>query len=466
MSFRLQFASHASSVLSGIRVSGALGVAVLATGCFSDPAPTGSPGSQSNSSSSAVSGPQGCTIPAGAPAPVFAPGGYYTNGAQVCTADGKPHVFHGVDRPSFEWNPMGQGISGPDFGAMADWHANVVRIAMNQDFWLSTAALHDPGYAGNIDAAVQAAEAVGLDVILDLHWSDRGDLTLTQAGGTFPSNPMQYVPSDTAGYSVQQPMADQNSVQFWSEVAATYKNDGHVIFELYNEPNGITWDIWLNGGMLKDYQAAGMQQLHDAVRGAGAENLIIAGGINWAFDLSGVASHRIQGHNVMYASHPYKQNDTQSQWPNSFGYLAQQNIAPVIITEFGDNRANVCTGDWDQAVINYAAPLQISWTAWAWFAGDPCTFPSLISSPTRHTPTVQGMVVQAALANDPKPVPWKDAGAADDSGAEDASTDATATDATLLDAADEGDAATLDAATLDASDAATSDPDASDASTD
>ena len=51
-----------------------------------------------------------------------------------------------------------------------------------------------------------------------------------------------------------------------------------------------------------------MQELYDVVRtrdGAGADNVVIAGGIGWAFDLSGVASHRIQGYNIMYATHPY-----------------------------------------------------------------------------------------------------------------------------------------------------------------
>jgi hypothetical protein len=37
-----------------------------------------------------------------------APGGYYTNGATVCTAAGAPHLFHGVDRPSMEWGSSGE----------------------------------------------------------------------------------------------------------------------------------------------------------------------------------------------------------------------------------------------------------------------------------------------------------------------------------------------------------------------
>ena len=43
-------------------------------------------------------------------APV-APGGYYVNGNTVCTMEGRAHTFHGVDRPSLEWNSAGENIS-------------------------------------------------------------------------------------------------------------------------------------------------------------------------------------------------------------------------------------------------------------------------------------------------------------------------------------------------------------------
>jgi hypothetical protein len=157
--------------------------------------------------------PRGCTVSSGS-APPVAPGGYYTNGTTVCTAAGVPHLFHGVARPSLEWDPKGesngsQGIPASDFQAMAAWHANVVRIAMNQDFWLEGAALQDPAYPDTIDRAVKDAEAAGMDVILDLHWSDQGHLDVTESGNA----------QDKPTSSDQQPMADVNSKTFWSEVA-------------------------------------------------------------------------------------------------------------------------------------------------------------------------------------------------------------------------------------------------------
>ncbi len=352
----------------------------------------GSSSASDDSAGSTVVTLKGCT-PASGVNVLSAPGGYYTNGATVCSADGTEHLFHGVDRPSLEWDAAGEwnnseGIPRSDFAAMAAWHANVVRIALNQDFWLAGAALHDPNYAGTVDQAVKDAEASGLDVILDLHWSDRGDLTASVAGQG----------QGQSGHADQQQMADANSKQFWTEVASKYQGDGHVLFELYNEPHDISWSVWLHGGAVGNYQAVGMQDLYDTVRATGANNVVIAGGIGWAFNLSGVSANRIQGYNIMYATHPYFPQDPATQWDSKFGYLATQDIAPVIATEFGDGSDN-CTGAWDSNLTQYADQHHISWTAWAWWTAG-CSFPALISD-WDYTPTVQGAAVKAALANYP-----------------------------------------------------------------
>src|SRR5206468_855850 len=58
--------------------------------------------------------------------PPMVPGGYYVNGNTICTADGRPHLFHGLDRPSLEWTANGEKFSAADFALMASWKANVV----------------------------------------------------------------------------------------------------------------------------------------------------------------------------------------------------------------------------------------------------------------------------------------------------------------------------------------------------
>ncbi len=357
-------------------VLGSIGLFLL-SGCDAGSSSADDPGNQS-----APASLKGCTVDQ---APPTAPGGYYTNGTTVCTADGTPHLFHGVARPSMEWSSVGENITEADFAAMGAWHANVVRIALNQDFWLSGAALYDPTYQQTVDDAVRYAEHAGLDVILDLHWSDRGDLSVTTLQG-----------QDKDGTSNQQQMADVNSKQFWTEVATKYQGDGHVLFELYNEPNAISQQTWLQGGMASGFQVVGMQELYDTVRAAGANNVVVAGGLSYAFDLSGVGSSPIKGYNIMYASHPYKPQDAESRWESSFGYLATRDIAPVITTEFGDTQSD-CTGAWDTTLIDFNDQHHISWTAWAWYPSG-CNFPALISD-WDGTTTVQGDAVKAALAN-------------------------------------------------------------------
>ena len=73
-------------------------------------------------------------------------------------------------------------------------------------------------------------------------------------------------------------MADaDHAPAFWSSVARAFVADPAVIFDLYNEPNSISWPCWLHGCVLPEgWRTAGMQTLVDAVRSTGAEQPIIA----------------------------------------------------------------------------------------------------------------------------------------------------------------------------------------------
>ena len=293
----------------------------------------------------------------------IAPNGYRVAGNSICDANGKAHLFHGVARPSLEWSNAGEHISLSDFQLMHDaWHANVVRIAMNQVFWLQ----NQNSYQATIDQAVQWAHQAGLDVILDLHWS---------------GNP-----------AAQQEMADQTSIMFWSQVAGKYQGDGRVLFELYNEPHDIAWNVWLSG----DGNYAGMQQLYAAVRAAGANNVVIAGGVDWAYDLSGVFTHPVQGVNVAYATHPYAKDSEKApaKWDEYWGTVAES--VPVIVTEFGTLD---CSTSYYSDLMTYADQHNASWTAWAWYPSG-CSFPSIIND-WSGAPNTPGALVQTQLKTYP-----------------------------------------------------------------
>lgn len=303
--------------------------------------------------------------------PPTAPGGYYVEGNAIYDGQGDVHVFRGVARPSLEWTGMGENLNPQDYEFMAGWGANVVRIALNQGFWLEGSVAYVPGYPERIDQQIEWAQAAGMDVILDLHWSDRGDF------GTTPD---------------QQRMADANSVTFWDQVATRYQDDGRVLFELYNEPHDVTWQVWRDGGDSGEgFTAVGMQTLYDTVRATGAHNVVIAGGLDYAYDLKGVPSAPLSGYNIAYASHPYDfPNKAPASWDADWGFLSE--TYPIIVTEFG---SFTCGADYASQLIDYASDRSLSWTAWAWYPGG-CEFPALITDWVA-TPSEVGQVVRTAL---------------------------------------------------------------------
>lgn len=292
--------------------------------------------------------------------------GYRVTGNTIYDkSSGKPHMFRGVDSPSMDWQVNCDHCTLDQFQLMRqDWKANVVRLSVNQNFWLPGSAQYSAGYAPELARVVAAIEHAGMDVILDNH----------RSGSPY--------------------MADADSVVFWREVATVYKDDPHVLFELFNEPNQISWDVWLNGGNAPSGPVVhGMQELYNTVRTTGADNLVVIGGINWAYDLSGVPTHRVVGSNIVYNTHPYNYPGKQpDDWDRGFGFLAKTD--PVIATEFGNYD---CTKAYYQSFVNYAKAHQISWSAWAWFPGG-CGFPAIVSD-WNGTPNAAGEVVKEALLN-------------------------------------------------------------------
>jgi aryl-phospho-beta-D-glucosidase BglC (GH1 family) len=330
--------------------------------------------------------------------------GFAAVGNSLIGPDCQPYVIRGIARPSLEWEPFGSphfDQVATEFTQMKSWGANTVRIPVNQTFWVQSSAHYVPGYRDFVIATVAKARAAGLNVIFDLHIGDRGQQNF---------DPAQGMPQ----------MPDVNhSLPFWKDVAAIYKNDGGVIFEMYNEPHDVTSDVWLNGGTIQAgpnyaggpigeaYQAVGMQQLYDAIRAEGAQNLIIASGTHWGYYLSTINNYRVKGYNIAYSSHPYDYDDKQPNvWENDWGFMASQ--VPVVVTEFG---AYDCNADgYYTRFLDYAKQKNIGWIAWAWWTPpdvsstysaaerehEICQFPSLIRD-WNGTPSVTGTLIKARL---------------------------------------------------------------------
>ena len=315
------------------------------------------------------------------PAPP-APAPLHVVKTQLQNSRGERVRLRGVNAASLEWTSDGEGhILATVTTAIRDWHVNVIRLPLAQDRWFGKAPEQkDEGnaYRDLVRKVVDTCAGRGCYVILDLHWSDAGQWG-QQIG--------------------QHKMPDRNSVAFWKDAAGTYRDHPAVMFDLYNEPHDVSWDLWLKGGPVTErdgragkelkYEAVGMQELLDTVRATGAKNVVVAGGIDWAYDLSGILAGRQladpRGHGVVYANHTYPfKGDTVPRWIGKMETATK--TLPVIVSEFGAEsrgRAYSLGERWVRQVLPALHDHDWDWTAWDLhpFAG-----PRLISD-WKYTPT-------------------------------------------------------------------------------
>ena len=316
-------------------------------------------------------------------------------GTRVLDSENRAVRLRGVNAASLEWTSNGEGhILQTVNVAIRDWHVNVIRLPLSQDRWFGkTPEQKDGGmaYRDLVRQVVDACASQRCYIILDLHWSDCNEWG-TNIG--------------------QHSMPDLNSLAFWKDCAPLYANHPAVIFDLYNEPHDISWDVWLRGGPItdkpngrnltaKNYECVGMQAMLDTVRSTGATNLVIAGGLDWAYSFSGILEGRQladpKGNGVVYASHCYdNKGDSVATWIAKLEQAAAR--VPVIVSEFGGTSGpskRVSTDNWLLHVLQAIEDHQWSYTAWDLH---PHAGPTLIAD-WNYTPTPGfGVFVRQMLA--------------------------------------------------------------------
>jgi hypothetical protein len=296
---------------------------------------------------------------------------------------GNTVVLRGVNIASMEWTDAGDHVQMSFNVAINNWHANFIRLPLNEDFWFGYVHSSTPNparataYHQLVDTLVAYASARNAYVWLDLHWSD-----LNQWGAN----------------NGQHKLPDDHSTTFWQDVATRYQNNPAALFGLYNEPHDITWAQWRNGGTITEgstnYHSPGMQGLLNTVRSTGANNVVLAGGNGWSSDLSGVTSGYAlsdSAGNVGYDIHLYPaaaRDDTARD--NRVSAVAAGHV--VVVGEWGtDPQGDPSIGYpypnapvWVRGSLAWLDRHQYSFTAWDFH---PSASPVLIAD-WNYTPTV------------------------------------------------------------------------------
>jgi endoglucanase len=295
-------------------------------------------------------------------------------------------------------------IPAAQLGAMRAWAgATVVRLPLNEQCWLGLGVSRGYGgqaYRSAIHNLVDGLNRRGFVVVLDLHRSAPGSAVSKE----------------------QEQMPDRDhSVTFWRQVADEYKNNQSVVFDLFNEPwpygdvsSDRAWTCWRDGGCTLrsqngggSYVAAGMAELVAAVRGEGAPNLLVLGGVHWAETLDRWLEFAPNDplHNIAAGFHnyPYNKYCTSTQCYDTV--LAKvASAVPLFAGEVGADDVDPNCGRLNPPVPGFADRILgwldahgASYAAWSWNAWhNPC---SLITDYLTGTPTPGwGQQVKARLA--------------------------------------------------------------------
>jgi endoglucanase len=260
--------------------------------------------------------------------PLDVNGQLHVCGVNLCNQYNRPIQLRGMSTHGIQW--FSKCYNNASVDALAkDWKADLLRIAMYvQESGYET----DPaGFTSRVNSYVDMAEARGMYAMIDFH-------TLT------PGDP---------NYNIDR------AKTFFASVAARNAAKKNVIYEIANEPNGVSW------AAIKSYA----EQVIPVIRAADPDAVVIVGTRGWSSlgvsdgsNESEILSNPVNATNIMYAFHFYAASH-KDNYRAAVSRAASQ--LPLFVTEFGTVSASgggamdrASTTAWldllDQLKISYA----------------------------------------------------------------------------------------------------------------
>jgi endoglucanase len=305
-------------------------LAAALAGCAADPPPMDEPEGSSLGAAGAPSGGGAAArgragVSGGVPVTpgvVQKHGALRVEGNRVVDAAGQPVQLRGM---SLFWSQWSQYYVASAVDQLRDdWNATVVRAALGVE---NGGYLESP--ADNEAKVITIVErAIARDMYVIIDWHDHH------------AHDHQSV-----------------AVDFFTRMATRYGSSPNVLFEIYNEPLKIVWPT------VKTYAEVVLA----AIRGTGANNIVIVGTPNWSQDVDVAAADPITAYtNVAYTLHFYAA--THKQYLRTKAKTALDAGLALFVTEWG-----TCSSSGDGTVdaaetktwLDFLAQNQIGWANWA-----------------------------------------------------------------------------------------------------
>jgi len=211
-----------------------------------------------------------------------------TSANRIVRADtGQPVRLRGVNRSGLEYaEPDQQGflsaaaICRSEIRTIVqEWGANVIRLPFNQDWVLrGRSSWPAEAYRGALDQVIRWSSEFGAYTILDLQWLDAD----TRYGGQ---------------RNFIAPLPNRQSIELWNLLAARYRNEPAVLYDIFSEPHDRLsddpWPLQAEDGAIypaSRYRVTMVEwqpwarRLIGEIRSIHAEALVFVSGIDWGYD--------------------------------------------------------------------------------------------------------------------------------------------------------------------------------------
>lgn len=220
----------------------------------------------------------------------------------IVDKNGEPFQLRGASTHGMHWSEMTPYVNKGAFQSLRDeWGVNMVRLVS-----YVTQGGYTQGSQSTLDSAIQtgvaAATELGMYAIIDWH------------------------------IHAENPWGTESSAEaFFTKYAQMYANNNNVIYEICNEPTGVTW---YNGSGTDLYSYC--KKIATIIRQYDNDALIVCGTNNWSQDVDEVAAKPLKDDgftNILYTFHFY----SGSHYDDMMNKVKTATAAgtPIFVTEFG-----------------------------------------------------------------------------------------------------------------------------------
>jgi endoglucanase len=313
--------------------------------------------------------------------------GWHTDGAKIIDPDGNEVKLKSVSWFGFETaNYVVHGLWSRNMedmlGEIADLGFNSIRVPFSNDVLKDGTKPNSIDFSKNpnlkdktaleaLDYFIEAAEDEGLYIILDRHRptaSGQSELWYTDD------------------------VSEDKWISDWKTLAERYKDQENVIaFDLHNEPHGSA--TWGDNDDKTDWKAAA-ERAGNKILEENSNVLIIVEGIQydknnnaywWGGTLDQIKDKPVDldvSNKVVYSPHDYgpgvynqvwfSDSDFPGNmpgiWDKKWGYISNDDIAPIWIGEFGGKETGTDTneGKWQNKLVDYIDDNGLNFAYWCW----------------------------------------------------------------------------------------------------